>query len=119
MSNPTLQFPAPPTNNLIRQIAIGVAGSPIALSRGSSTGSGSSDILPPDESIRHRLLVYRTHLEHEIEFVDREILALIQRPPSQDAAQDAALLDLRNGLKIRYNNLCLKLTRVGDLLSVL
>ncbi len=119
MANPQIQLPAPSNNALIRQTAVGVVGSPVPLSRSVSGGSDRSDIVPPDEAMRQRLLVYRTHLEHELDFVDNEIMALIQRPPSQDPAQDAALLDLRNSLKIRYNNLRMKLTRVNDLLSVL
>lgn len=120
MSNPPIQLPAPSNSNLVRQTAVGIAGSPIALSRSTSTGSDrSGDILPPDETMRRRLVVYRTYLEHESDFVENEIQALIQRPPSQDPAEDHALLDLRNSLKVRYNTLRRRLVRVIDLLEAL
>lgn len=115
-----MQLPAPSTSTLVRQTAIGFAGSPIALSRSTSTGSDrSGDILPPDETIRRRLVVYRTYLEHESEFVENEIQALIQRPPSQNPGEDQALLELRNSLKVRYNTLRRRLVRVIDLLEAL
>ena len=63
--------------------------------------------------------VYRTYLEHEIDFVDNEIRALIERAPSQNPTQDAALLDLRESLKVRYNNLRTKLVKVNELLELL
>jgi hypothetical protein len=69
--------------------------------------------------MRQRLVVYRTHLEHELDFVDNEIQALIQRPPSQDPSQEIAFMELRNSLKIRYNTLGKKLMRVNDLLALL
>ena len=117
MSQPYINLPAP--TNAERQVGVSLMGSPIILSRSTSNVSGVSDIRTPEESLRDRLLVYKTHLTHEIDFVNNEITALIQRPPSQDLSEEAALQDLRNGLKIRYNLLQARLTRVNALLEVL
>lgn len=106
----------PPPSSISRQTAVGL-NSP--LSRSVSTVSDRSDIRNPDETMRHRLSVYRTYLEHEIQFVDNEIRALIEREPSQNPTQDAALLDLRDSLKIRYNSLRTKLVKVSELLELL
>ncbi len=111
----TIQLPAP--SNFTRQTALGVQ-SP-TLSRSLSVVSQESEIRTPDETMRHRLTVYKTHLEHELTFLDSEINALIQRPVSQNPAEDAAFLELRNSLKIRYNNTHKKLSRARDLLEVL
>lgn len=116
MSN-SQQLP-PPSLSIRRQVATGVS-SPISLSREASTTSSRSDIRHPDEVMLERLTHYKVHLEHEIDFVDNEIQALIQRPPSQNPVEDASLLRLRDELKIRYNNLRVKLTRVLALLEVM
>jgi hypothetical protein len=109
--NQTIQLPPP--SPITRQIATGL-NSP--LSRSVSTGS---EIRNPDETMRDRLSVYRTYLEHELEFLDNEIRALIERPPSQDPTQDHAFAVLRDGLKIRYNSLGVRLRKVKELLEVM
>jgi len=111
----------PPSLHITRQTATGVVGSPLALSRevSTSTSSSRSDMRTPDELMRERLGAYRTHLEHELEFVFNEIEALIRRAPSQNPVEDASLLELRDGLKVRYNNLRVKHTRVASLLEVM
>lgn len=109
----------PPPSPATRQVGVSMMGSPISLARSTSTASNQSDIRTPEETLRDSLQAYKTFLEHEIQFVDNEITALIQRPPGDDTAQDAALLQLRNGLKIRYNNLQTRLARVNALLEVL
>lgn len=119
MATPSSHLPAPTHEELTRQTAVGIASSPVPLSRSVSTASDSSDIVHPDEAMRRRLHVYRTFLEHELDFLDTEIRELIQRPVSEDRIQEAAFLELRNGLKIRYNNIRVKLSRVNDLLAVL
>jgi hypothetical protein len=108
----------PPPSNITRQTATGIQ-TPNSLVRSTSTASDRSEIRNPDESMRSRLSVYRTYLEHELEFVDNEIHALIERPPSQDPAQDHALAELRDGLKIRYNGLRVRLGKVKELLEVM
>ena len=117
MSN-AQQLP-PPSINVTRQTAIGIIGSPLTLSRGTSNISDRSDIRHPDEVMREQLALYKTHLEHELQFVDNEIQALFQRTPSQDPVQEAALVELRNGLKVRYNRIRAKLTMVNDLLEIM
>lgn len=117
MSQPFINLPVP--TDVTRQVGVSVMGSPIVLSRSTSNISNVSDVRTPEESLRDRLLVYKTHLIHEVEFVDNEITALIQRPPSQDTSEQNALVDLRNGLKVRYNTLLLRLTHVNALLEVL
>jgi len=107
----TIQLPPP--YSITRQIATGL-NSP--LSRSVSTGS---EIRNPDETMRDRLGVYRTYLEHELEFVDNEIHALIARAPSQNPTQDHALAELCDGLKIRYNSLRVRLGKVKELLEVM
>lgn len=116
MSNPLLRL-APPSP-ATRQTGIAI-GSPMILSRSTTDGSDLSDTQNPETSLRHRLLVFKVHLEHEIDFLDSEIHALIERPPSQNPVEDAALLELRDNLKIRYNTFRTRLVRVDDLLSVL
>jgi len=103
----------PPPLSITRQVATGLLGSPITLSREASIPSN------PDETMRDRLGVYRTYLEHELEFLDNEIHALIERPPSQDPTQDHAFAVLRDGLKIRYNSLRVRLGKVRELLEVM
>ncbi len=105
----------PPPSNITRQVATGL-NSP--LSRSISTTSDRSDIRNPDDTMRQRLGVYRTYLEHEITFVDNEIMALIQRPPSQNPTDDAALMELRDSLKIRYNSLRARLVKVNELMEL-
>lgn len=111
-----IRLPAP--SNITRQVATGIQ-TPNSLARSTSTVSDRSDIRNPEETMRNRLGVYRTYLEHEIDFVDNEIRALIERAPSQNPTQDAALLDLRESLKVRYNNLRTKLVKVNELLELL
>lgn len=98
----TLSIPPPAT----RQIGVSSLGSPLELVR------SSSDTQTPEESLKQRLQVYKTYLEHEVEFIDSEIRAL-------SGEIDPAFMDLRNGLKIRYNTLQTKLARVNALLEVL
>lgn len=117
MSNPPLHL-APPSP-ATRQVGISIAGSPIGLSRSTSERSDLSDIQSPETSLKARLLTYKTYLEHEIDFVDNEINALIQRPQGPNPVENAALLELRDNLKVRYNSIRTKLVRVEDLLSVL
>lgn len=117
MSN-ALQLP-PPSLTVVRQTAVGVLGSPITLSRNTSIGSDRSEIRNPDEVMRERLALYKTHLEHELQFVDNEIQALFQRTPSQDPVEEAALRELRNSLKVRYNRIRVKLTKVSELLEII
>jgi hypothetical protein len=116
MSEPT-DLPPPPLS-IRRQIATGVV-SPITLSREESTASSRSDIRHPDEIMRERLLTYKTYLEHEIQFTETEIRALIERPPSLDPVQQASFEQLRDNLKVRYNGLSAKLPRVLALLEVM
>lgn len=112
-------FLAPPSLNITRQIATGVLGSPITLSREVSTTSSRSEPRHPDEVMRERLLTYKTQLEHDVEFVNNEIQALIVRTPSQDPVQEAAWLKLRDDLKIRFNTLSARLSRLNLLLEVM
>lgn len=112
------QLPAP-SLNITRQTAIGILGSPITLSREVSTSSSRSDIRSADELMRERLRAYKEYLDHELEFLFNEIEALIRRAPSQNPVEDSALLELRDGLKVRYNNLRVKHTRVVSLLEVM
>lgn len=110
-----LAIPSPPT----RQTGVGILGSPISLSRSVSLTSNSTDTRTPEEVLRDNLLVYKTFLEHEIQFIDSEINALIERPISGDSHLDASFMTLRNGLKIRFNTLQVKKARVDSLLEVL
>ena len=118
MSN-TTELAPPSSLTFTRQIATGFLGSPITLSREASMTSSSSDNRHPEEIMREHLEVYKTYLEHEITFVDNEINALIQREPSPDPVQEAALLELRDKLKVRYNKTTAKLSRVIALLEVM
>lgn len=107
----------PPPSPATRQVGtVGSVGSPMSLVRSTST---ASEIRTPEETLRDYLNAYKVFLEHEIQFVDNEIMALIERPPSDDPAQDGAFLTLRNNLKIRYNTLTNKLRRVNDLMEVM
>lgn len=106
----------PPPLLITRQIATGLLGSPITLSRETSTTSSPRN---PNEIMREHLCVYRTYLEHEITFVDNEIQALIVRTPYQDPVQEGHFLTLRDNLKVRYNDLSAKRTRVIALLEVM
>jgi hypothetical protein len=111
----SLPVPSPAT----RQVGISLMGSPISLARSTSSLSAQSDIRTPEESLRDSLSAYKTFLTHEIEFVDNEITALIERAPDPNPSQQAAFLQLRQGLKIRFNSLQIRLARVNDLLEVL
>jgi hypothetical protein len=117
MSN-AQQLP-PPSLNITRQVATGLLGSPVTLSREVSTTSNRSDARRPDQVMLENLIHYRVYLEHEIDFLDNEIQALIQRPPSQNPVEDTSLLRLRDELKIRYNNMRAKHVRLLALLEVM
>ena len=110
-----LTIPSPPT----RQIGIGIMGSPLSLSRSVSLASNTTDNRTPEEVLRDNLTAYKTFLEHEIQFIDNEIHALIERPSSGDSHLDASFMTLRNSLKIRFNTLVTKKNRVDSLLEVL
>lgn len=111
----------PPPSAATRQVGVtlGTVGSPIVLSRSTSSISNHSDIRSPEEVLRDNLLAYKTFLQHEIEFVDNEITALVERPPSDNPHLDASFLRLREGLKIRYNTLTMRLARTNALLEVM
>lgn len=109
----------PPPIDLTRQIGISAAGSPITLSRSSSTGSERSDARTVDQVLRARLEPYLIHLQHDIDFVANEIQALIEREPGPDRVQEERFLYLRDGLKVRFNHLQLKKERILALLEVL
>jgi hypothetical protein len=96
----------PPPTDLSRQTGIG---SPITLSRGTSTGS--DEIRSPEEEMRSKLLVYKTYLEHETDFLDKEITALLN--------QGEWGLVLRTRLKVRYNTVQRRLHCVVQLLDAL
>lgn len=101
----SLAIPPPAT----RQVGLSSLGSPLELTR---SISNRSDVQTPEENIKQRLQVYKTYLEHEVDFIDSEIRALV-------GEIDPAFMDLRNGLKIRFNTLQTKLARVNALLEVL
>ncbi len=109
----------PPPSPATRQVGVSLVGSPISLTRSTSSISGQSDIRTPEESLRDSLNVYKSFLRHEIAFIDNEITALIERAPDPDSRQEIALLQLRNGLKIRFNTLQTRLARVNALLEVM
>jgi hypothetical protein len=117
--NPYTGINLPPPSPATRQVGTGSLGSPVSIARSTSSLSTASEIRSPEETLRDYLNVYKTFLEHEIQFVDNEILALIERPPSDNPAQDGALLTLRDNLKVRYNSLRSRLTRVISLLEVM
>ena len=104
----SLSIPPPAT----RQIGISVTGSPLELTRSVSSTQ------TPEESLKQRLQVYKTHLEHELEFISSEIQAILDMP-FLSLSENQAFMDLRNGLKIRLNTLQVKLFRVNALLEVL
>lgn len=109
-----MDLPAP--TDISRQVGVADTGSPIQLSRGSS---GSSSPVNPETAMRLRLVSYKIYLEHEIDFVSNEIQALGQRDPSGDAFEEQILSELRDGLKIRFNALQVRLTRTMALLEVM
>ncbi len=109
----------PPPSPATRQVGVSLVGSPISLTRSTSSISGQSDIRTPEESLRDSLSVYKSFLLHEIQFIDSEIVALIERAPDPDTHQQIAMLQLRNGLKIRFNTLQTRLARVNALLEVM
>ena len=109
----------PPPSPATRQVGVSLVGSPISLTRSTSSISGQSDIRTPEESLRDSLGVYKSFLLHEIQFIDSEITALIERSPDPNPSQEAALMQLRNGLKIRFNTLQTRLSRVNALLEVM
>lgn len=109
----------PPPSPATRQVGVSLVGSPISLTRSTSSVSGQSDIRTPEETLRDSLTAYKSFLLHEIAFIDNEITELIERAPDTDTRQQLAFLQLRNGLKIRFNNLQTRLTRVNALLEVM
>jgi hypothetical protein len=117
--NPYVGINLPPPSPATRQIGISMLGSPISPTRSTSSLSGASENRSPEETLREYLNGYKVFLEHEIQFVDNEIMALIERPASDNPAQDGAFLTLRNSLKIRYNTLTNRLRKVNDLLEVM
>ena len=117
--NPYVGISLPPPSPATRQVGAGTVGSPISLIRSTSTTSTVSDNRTPEETVRESLNAYKLFLEHEIQFVDTEIMALIERPPSDNPTQDGALLTLRENLKVRYNTLTNRLRKVRDLLEVM
>jgi hypothetical protein len=116
MSYESLNLPIP--TDLSRQVGISDAGSPLSLSRQSSTAS-SPRVENPDQAMRRRLLTYKIYLEHEITFVDNEITALQCRTRGVNPQDDVILDELLDGLKIRYNTLVTRKGRVEDLLEVM
>jgi hypothetical protein len=90
----------PPPLLITRQIATGLLGSPITLSRETSTTSSPRN-------------------PNEITFIDNEIQALIVRTPYEDPVQEGHFRTLRDNLKVRYNDLSAKRTRVIALLEVM
>ncbi len=114
--NPYPRINLPPPPPATRQAGVGFRGSPISLSRGSSS---ISDTRTPEEVVRDSLVAYKMFLEHEIQFLESEISALIERQPDQNPRQEAAMLTLRNGLKIRFNTQSVKMARINALLDVM
>jgi hypothetical protein len=109
----------PPPSPATRQVGVSLVGSPISLARSTSSLSNQSDIRSPEEVLRDNLIAYKVFLEHEIQFVDTEIIALAERLPSDDPSVDAAFLRLRDGLKVRYNKLQTRLSYARALLETL
>lgn len=112
----SIALPAP--IGLTRQVGVTEPGSPLPVSRGSSVSSPRA-IENPDEIMRRRLCHYKTYLEHEIDFVGNEITALINRVPGDNPHDEEILLELRDGLKVRFNTLQNRYTRVKQLLDVM
>ncbi len=117
--NPYVGINLPPPSPATRQVGMSMLGSPISLTRSTSSLSGASENRPLEETLREYLNAYKVFLEHEIQFVDNEILALIERQPSDNPAQESAFLTLRDNLKVRYNTLRTRLAKLEALLEVL
>ena len=117
MSNPTISLPAP--TELTRQVGVSEMGSPMTLSRGSSEVSNQSYIQTQDQRMLNQLVVYKVYLEHEVEFVNTEIQALINRVPNEESALEASFLQLREDLKVRYTTLQNRLRKVKELLDLM
>jgi hypothetical protein len=117
MSDHHLNLPIPV--GLRRQVGISDIGSPLTISRGSSIGSPR--VLPDnqDEAMRCRLLAYKTFLEHDLDFVDSEISALLTRVHGANQQEETLLDELLDGLKVRHNTLHVRLTRTKALLEVM
>ncbi len=111
--NPYIGINLPPPSPATRQVGAGSLGSPLSIT------STVSEIRSPEETLRDYLNAYKVFLEHEIQFVDNEILALIERQPSDNPAQESAFLTLRDNLKVRYNTLRTRLAKLEALLEVL
>lgn len=118
--NPYIGISLPPPSPVTRQVGTtgSIIGSPVSITQSISSVS-TPEVRNPEETLRDYLHAYKVFLEHEIQFIDNEIRALIERPPSDNPAEDGALLTLRNNLKIRYNTLTNKLRKVNDLLEVM
>lgn len=109
-----MSLPPPPTH-LARQSGMSSGGSPINLSRSTSTTSQ----LSVDDSLRSHLESYLLFLQHEIEFIGNEIQALSERMLGTDPVQESSFQTLRDGLKVRFNRLQIKKERITGLLDVL
>lgn len=117
MSLNPLNLPIP--FGLRRQVGVTEVGSPLTISRGSSIGSPRVVPENQDEAMRVRLLTYKTYLEHDMDFVDNEITALIRRIRSPNQEEETLLDQLLDGLKVRHNTLQARLTRTKALLEVM
>ncbi len=109
----------PPPLDFTRQVGVSSYGSPIVLSRSSSSMSDRSDARTMDQVLKARLESYLTYLQHEIDFINNEIQALIHREPGPNEAQEQDLLRLREQLKVRFNHLQVKKERTVALIEVL
>lgn len=113
----SLNLPIPV--GLSRQVGVSDMGSPLTISRGSSIGSPRPHLENQDEVMRNNLLAYKVCLEHDIDFINTEIFALIHRVPGTDPQEEALLEELKDGLKVRFNVLQARLTRTKALLEVM
>lgn len=105
--------------DLSRQVGVSSPSPNTPISRSTTVSSDRSEIRHPDVEILHRLTIYKTYLEHESTFVNTEICALIDREVGNDVQQEQQLLQLRQSLKLRFNTLQIRLSRVRALLDVL
>lgn len=105
----------PPPSPARRHVAPESIGSPLLASPGGLSIRESRSI---EETLRETLLAYMMFLEHELQFLESEIAALIERQIGETPREEAAMLTLRNGLKVRYNTQSVKMARVKALLDV-
>ena len=110
-----MDLPIP--TDLSRQVGVTEAGSPLPLSRSSSEASGSPRMFPED-TLRPRLLAYKVYLQHEIDFLTHELLALEELPGTTPREQDS-FRELRESLKLRYNLQTQRFHHVTALLQIL